>query len=268
MKKITLFLFFITLSIQAQNFPDPYCDIDPNNTTVEEITSVDFAGDNITNNNTSSILIDKTANEIDVTSGETYTLEIQGNTYGNFENDIVAFIDWNQNEILDDTDEIYEIGTIINSTGVDGVSANMPIAIPDNAQAGQTRVRITKTYRDDDSPAIVNPCAIEFNPFGQGNFPGYGQALDFSLNIETLSTASFDASALSVYPMPAQNILNVNYKSTINTLKIFNLLGQEAFAENVNANKFQLNISSFETGVYILKLYTDNSFHSLKFIKK
>lgn len=70
MKKITIILFFITLSIEAQYFPDPYCDIDPTGTTVEEITSVDFAGDNITNNNTSSILIDKTANEIDVTPGE------------------------------------------------------------------------------------------------------------------------------------------------------------------------------------------------------
>lgn len=219
MRKITIILLFITSNIEAQNFPDPYCDIDPSGTTVEEITSVDFAGNNITNNDISSILVDKTSNEIDVTTGETYTLDIQGNTVGDFENDIVAFIDWNQNDILDDTGEIYEIGTIINSTGQDGVSVNMPIIVPDNAQLGQTRVRITKTYRDDSSPAIINPCAIVFNPFGQGEFPGFGQALDFSLNIETLSTASFDTNALAVYPMPASNILHVNYKSTINTLK-------------------------------------------------
>ena len=268
MKKITFILLLITFGLQAQNFPDPYCDIDPTGTTVEEITSVDFAGNNISNANASSILVDKTSNVIDVTPGETYTIEIQGNTDGNFENDIVAFIDWNQNDILNDTDEIYEIGTIFNSTGDDGVSVNMVIAVPDNAQLGQTRVRITKTFKDDDSPAIINPCAIEFNPFGQGNFPGFGQALDFSLNIETLSTVGFDASALSVYPIPAENMLNINYKSTVNTVKIFNLLGQEVYAKNIDANKYQLNVSSFKAGVYILKLYTDNASHGLKFIKE
>lgn len=144
----------------------------------------------------------------------------------------------------------------------------MVIAIPDNAQPGQTRVRITKTYTDDDSPAIINPCAIEFNPFGQGNFPGFGQALDFSLNIETLSTVGFDASALSVSPIPAKNILYINYKSTIKSAKIFNLLGQEVYAKNIDANKYQLNVSSFKAGVYILKLYTVNASHGLKFIKK
>lgn len=35
MKKITLSLLFLSLGIYAQDFPDPYCDIDESGTTVE-----------------------------------------------------------------------------------------------------------------------------------------------------------------------------------------------------------------------------------------
>ncbi|MBZ9652585.1 T9SS type A sorting domain-containing protein [Psychroflexus montanilacus] len=268
MKKITLVVFLLTFGLQAQDFPNPYCDIDPDGTGVEEITSVTFNETNITNDDIISILIDKTSNAINLNQGETYTIEVQGNTYGEFDNDIVAFIDWNHNELLDDTNEIYEIGTLTNSTGEDGVAISMEITVPEDALTGQTRIRITKTYTDEESPAIINPCAIEFDAFGQGNFPGFGQALDFSLNIETLSTERFDTNALSVYPIPAKDILNVKYKSSINSIKIFSLLGQEVFAKNIETDEYQLNISSFNSGVYIVKLYTADGSHSLKIIKE
>lgn len=166
-------------------FPAPYCDIaDADDVTVEEITAVDFAGTSITNTDTTTVLIDKTDTVVNVTAGETYTIVVKGNTNGNFTNDIVAFIDWNQNEILDDAGEVFEIGTLENSSGSDEVSVTMEITVPANAVLGETRIRITKTYTDEDSPAEINPCAIEFDAFGFMIVPGFGQALDFTLNIE------------------------------------------------------------------------------------
>ena len=166
-------------------FPSPYCDItDADQVIVEEITKVDFADTVITNDDGDSVLIDKTDIVVNVTAGETYTLSVEGFTNGDFETNIVAFIDWNQNEILNDAGEVYELGTIENSTGDDGVSVTMEILVPADAVLGETRIRITKTYFDDVSDAIVNPCGIEFDPFGMGIYPGYGQALDFTLNIE------------------------------------------------------------------------------------
>src|SRR5699024_3032544 len=74
------------------DFPSPYCDIDESGVTIEEITAVDFGGTNIENDNTTDVLINKTDTVIDVLTGGTYTLEVEGNTSGDFENDIVAFI--------------------------------------------------------------------------------------------------------------------------------------------------------------------------------
>ncbi|MGO3184312.1 MAG: GEVED domain-containing protein [Aequorivita sp.] len=166
-------------------FPAPYCEIeDANQVIVEAITAVEFADASITNTDTENALIDKTDTTANVTQDDTYTLVVEGDTDGDNKTNIVAFIDWNQNGILDDAGEIYELGTLENSTGDDGVSVSMDIEVPSDAVEGPTRIRITKTYFDADSPAEIDPCGVLFNPFGQGIYPGYGQALDFTLNIE------------------------------------------------------------------------------------
>lgn len=268
MKKITFILILLSIGLQAQTFPSPYCDIDPTGTTVEEITMVNFAGSSITNADVSSILVDETATVVNVEANETYTIEVQGNTEGNFDNDIVAFIDWNQNEILDDADEVYEIGTLTNSTGADGILVSMNITVPSDVLTGETRIRITKTYGDADSPAIINPCAIEMDAFGQGPFPGYGQGLDFTLNVENLSTEQFDTNALSVYPIPTQDVLNINYSSELQTVKVFSLLGQEVYSENPAAQDVQLNLSSLSPGLYMVQLFTEQAQHSFRLIKE
>ncbi|QAA81519.1 T9SS type A sorting domain-containing protein [Aequorivita sp. H23M31] len=167
-------------------FPSPYCNIDESDgsVVVEEITKVELAGTTITNDNSTDVLIDKTDVIVDLISGNTYNLSVEGNTYGDFTTNIVAFIDWNQNGILDDEGEVYELGTLENSSGNDGISVSMDIEVPSGAVLGETRIRITKTYFDELSDAIVTPCGIQFDPFGMGTESGYGQALDFTLNIE------------------------------------------------------------------------------------
>ncbi|WP_241492450.1 GEVED domain-containing protein [Lacinutrix himadriensis] len=258
-----------TLDVEALVFPAPYCEItDASNVTVEEITSVSFAGTSITNTDAVSVLIDETATNINVSPDQTYTLEVTGNTYGPFDTDIVAFIDWNQNDVLDDAGETYAIGTLFNSTGSDGDSVTMDIAVPIDAVPGETRIRITKTYQDPDSPAEVNPCGIQFNAFGQGIYPGYGQALDFTLNIAALSIAEFDINALSVYPIPAKDILHIKYKSALSAVKIYNLLGQEVYTQKTNASNLQLDISTLSAATYVVKLITEKGQHNFRIIKQ
>ncbi|MDT0293728.1 T9SS type A sorting domain-containing protein [Mesonia ostreae] len=251
--------------MQAQDFPNPYCDLD--DTSVEEITSVAFAGSNMTNTDLTSILVDETAVVSEVTIGETYTLAVKGNTYGDFQNKIVAFIDWNQNEILDDANEIYEVGSLINSTGDDDISVSMDITVPADALEGPTRIRITKTYEDADSVAIINPCAIEFDPFGMGANPGFGQALDFTLNVGVLNVNHFDAKALIVYPVPTQDILHIEYKSEINSVKVYNLLGQEVLRSNMSASRVKLSLSTLSAGSYVVKISTEEGQHNFRVVK-
>ncbi|HLV42880.1 MAG TPA: T9SS type A sorting domain-containing protein [Brumimicrobium sp.] len=268
MKKITLAFALLAFGVQAQNFPSPYCDIDGTSTTTEQIYLVKFAEMSIPNTDSLSILVDKTSSVVTVLKGETYTITVAGNTKGYFDNDIVAFIDWNQNDVLDDTDEVYEIGTIVNSDTSGGVAVSFNITIPTDALNGETRIRITKTYTDDDSPALINPCAIEFDAFGQGAFAGYGQALDFTLNVGTLGLNDFKTSGLSVYPVPAHDVLNIDYKSKLNKAKVYDNLGKEVYSQNIDSSEAQLDLSALNPGVYIVRLFSDQGQHSLRIVKQ
>ncbi|TXE19640.1 T9SS type A sorting domain-containing protein [Psychroserpens burtonensis] len=270
MKKITfvLVLVLFAFSANAQPFPAPYCDItDANDVTVEEITSIDFAGTSIINTDTNSVLVDKTTTTIFVVPESIYTLQIKGNTYGDFNTDIVAFIDWNQNDLLDDVGEIYSVGTLTNTDGNDGMFVSLDITVPSDALIGITRVRMTKTYQDADSPAEISPCGIQFNPFGQGLFAGYGQALDLSIDVGTLSVLSFDDTSLSVYPTPVKDILNITYKSTLDRVEVYNLLGQNIYKQQIATPNLELNMSSFTSGLYIVNIYAGDTQHSFRVVK-
>lgn len=269
MRKITFVFAFFTAALNAQNFPSPYCVIaDSDEVSVEEITSISFNGVTINNTNATDVLLDFTATNIPITPGQTYSLKVYGDTYGNFDTNIVAFIDWNNNGVLDDSGEIYEVGTLTNSNGNDGIFVDLDITIPATAAVGTKRIRVTKTYTDEESVAIVNPCAISFDPFGFGEFPGYGQALDFNLIVNNLSTETFDAKSLSIYPVPAKNTLNVSYKEAIGSLQIYNQLGQEVYAATGLGYEVAIDVSDFAVGVYIIKIFSDKEAKTFKIIKE
>ncbi|MGJ8665576.1 MAG: GEVED domain-containing protein [Patiriisocius sp.] len=142
--------------------------------TVEPITLVDFAG---INNLTDAAINGTPANEDftsisgDVEQGMSYSITLEGNTNGNNINRFVVFVDWNQNEILDNTNEVYEItNTLINSTGIDGVQVTATIDVPAGANLGTTSMRVKKILGTTD---YLNPC------LGADN----GQAEDYTINV-------------------------------------------------------------------------------------
>ncbi|WP_178984875.1 T9SS type A sorting domain-containing protein [Winogradskyella helgolandensis] len=276
MKKITFAIALLTLGLQAQTFPSPYCDIPElaNPWGVEEISTVNFSDASIVNTDDISILVDETATIANVAPDETYTLTLTGHTYGDFDANIVAFVDWNQNDILDDEGEVYELGLLSNTDGTDGVFVSLDIAIPTDAVLGETRIRLTKTYtnlvgegENPPSPAVIDPCGILFNAFGVSIEESYGQALDFTLNLAPLSVDEFELNALAVYPNPAQDVLNIDYKSTLTGVKMYNIVGQEVLSRTTATSQLQLDIAAFTSGIYIVKLFTEEGQHSFRIVK-
>jgi hypothetical protein len=188
-------------------------------------------------------------------------------TYGNFDSDIIAFIDWNRNDILDDAGEVFSIGILFNTNGNDGTVVSIAITIPNDAVIGITRVRLMKTYQDTDSPAKINPFGILFNPFDQDVFQGFGQALDFTIDIGTLSVLSFDKTSLSVYPTPFKELLNITCKSALDRLEIYNLLGQNIYEQHIATRDLELNMTSFTSGFYIVNIFAGEIQHSVRIVK-
>jgi hypothetical protein len=69
------------------------------------------------------------------------------------------------------------------------------------------------------------------------------------------------ANHLKVYPNPANEIVNINLQNNnIENCIITNALGQTVY-------NIQLNISHLNTGVYFVKVRSDNGSYTAKFIK-
>ena len=153
-------------------FPQPYCPVTfPSN--VEPISHVVLGGIN----NTTNPAVGGTPAHEDFTSilgsvvvNSSPTIAVEGNTDGNFTTYVSAYIDWNRDGSFG-AGEGYNIGTIANSTGIDGKQATGPIAVPANALPGNTRMRVIKKY----SSSVAWPAAC--------NNAGYGQAEDYTLNV-------------------------------------------------------------------------------------
>ncbi|WHT39899.1 VCBS repeat-containing protein [Myroides sp. mNGS23_01] len=155
----------------------PYCDVtvqyQVNPITLVQLADLNHATD-ISSNPT-----EVPANYEDFTSltahlqrGETYTLVVKGNTEGNFEHDIRAFIDWNNDGIFDMRTEFYT-ASLLPSTGQDDVKVEIQIHVPEDAVLGKTRMRIIKD---------------NWNIYEEGEFdactdPEYGQIEDYSVQI-------------------------------------------------------------------------------------
>lgn len=84
-----------------------------------------------------------------------------------------------------------------------------------------------------------------------------------------LAVKDFSKNSFSVYPNPANDILNVSGDQVISEARLFNLLGQEILVqEGANDKQMQLNISGLPTGKYFLKVLSENGVQTLSVLKK
>src|SRR5690606_35156625 len=95
------------------------------------------------------------------------------------------YIDWNQNELLDDAGEVYDGGMITNSTGTDGQQAISTISVPADAVPGETRMRVKKKFLS----ANGDPCVTGSS---------FGQAEDYTINVSESGGGGGDPVAYSI----------------------------------------------------------------------
>lgn len=224
---------------------------------VEPISNVIFAGINNASNptlNASPGLEDFTSISGNVSLGQTYTIKVEGNTSGDFADFFSVFIDWNQNGILNDPGEVYEIGSLQNSNGADGKQVIGNINVPATAAVGTTKMRIIKNWEE--SP--LDPCGSYW----------YGQAEDYTLNVGQLGVNDVSEKGFSYAPNPVKDYLSIHSKKKIVTVSVSALTGQKILA-NQKLMHDKLNLSGLSTGVYMVQIsFEDGSNQQFRIIKK
>ncbi len=166
MKKITflflLSLFFSAISWQASA---QYCVSTFTDQGYEFVTNVNYAGIN----NTSGGIApnnDYTGMVANVNIGGTNTLSV---TIDPDALDYVyAFIDWNQNGILNDAGEVYTLAANVAAPG----PYTMDVTVPATALEGNTRMRVMVAF----NRPTPNPCQVAT----------YGEVEDYTVNVSSV----------------------------------------------------------------------------------
>lgn len=83
-----------------------------------------------------------------------------------------------------------------------------------------------------------------------------------------LATMTFEKSQFAVYPNPAVNNLNLDAKGIVESVSIYNQLGQRVLSQMPNSKQSTLDISNLQTGVYVIKASIDGKTATTQFVKK
>ncbi|PKP24140.1 MAG: hypothetical protein CVU03_13545, partial [Bacteroidetes bacterium HGW-Bacteroidetes-2] len=83
-----------------------------------------------------------------------------------------------------------------------------------------------------------------------------------------LSTSDNTIEGFTFYPNPTSDVLNVKANSTIDTITIYNTLGQQILNKTIGATTSQLNVSNLTTGVYLIKVISEGQTGTYRLIKK
>ena len=234
---------------------DAYCT--PGYDVTEPISYISFAG---IENQTSAELNTQPTNEYfldmegTVEQGETYEIIVEGNTGGDYTNYFSAFIDWNQDGDFDEGNELYLLGALTGSTGMDGQQVISNIAVPDDALTGPTRLRVVKNYND--SP--TDPCGMY----------SYGQTEEYTVVVEEGTTGIAEANSPEVvlFPNPVEDVLHIRSSAPVRNVTVTNIVGQTVLELN-NIENNQVNTASLVPGVYLITVETTNSKRVVRIVK-
>ena len=84
----------------------------------------------------------------------------------------------------------------------------------------------------------------------------------------SLANASFDATQVKLYPNPANDFITLENDTTIESIAMYNILGQEVLSKSANSNVVTLDINTLDAGMYVIKTISEGKTSTSKFVKK
>ena len=263
-------LSFDNFEIKSPGNSNPFClPVYQYNSDGNMITKVTFNTIDNTSpatSGTTPLYEDFTTISTDINQGNTYQISVKGSS-STFPSDVMAYIDFNNNGLFDDTGESFYIGQLAaaNPTNASTITSN--IAIPLTAVLGNTKMRIVKNTN---VAAYTNPSAANSISGSCATDLRAGQVEDYTVNIiaGSLSTTENNISKgeIRIYPNPTTSIIKIDSKEKIRSFELYNISGQLI---KKGGKVEEISLENNASGVYIIKITLENNETSVsKVIKK
>lgn len=96
----------------------------------------------------------------------------------------------------------------------------------------------------------------------------YGVTVDLNVDIvEDLGSADFDYNSITAYPNPVKDILTVSYSQKMDTIEVYNLVGQLVKSIKPSSEEVKINLSDLSSGAYLVRISSNSTFKTFKIIK-
>jgi len=166
---------------------------------------------------------------------------------------VKGYIDYNENGTFEANELIFN-GT--SQSGTVGEVKNFTVNAPQTVEIGKVyRMRIAAN-----STSLTEAHMNCGTAFHIGDIEDYGVTFTNALTTDDLSRTDFN-----IYPNPTNDFLNVTSSITTNKkIAIYDISGKQVLNMEQDTSSFSIDVSSLQTGSYILKINNV----SYKFIKK
>ena len=91
---------------------------------------------------------------------------------------------------------------------------------------------------------------------------------DIMIDGTNLSTADNTIEGFSYYPNPSTSIVNLTSVEVIETVAIYNMLGQKVIDQNIDATTSEVNVSQLATGTYLMKVSVNGQVGTYRILKQ
>jgi hypothetical protein len=99
------------------------------------------------------------------------------------------------------------------------------------------------------------------------DFPCDSSNILFDENLQVISSGLNDS--FKLYPNPANSSITIySASSSIEEIRVFDINGKILLNQKTNANSIELDVSSFQNGVYFIRCKNEELIRSLKFVKQ
>ena len=99
----------------------------------------------------------------------------------------------------------------------------------------------------------------------------FGDKAVYFLNVTTNGDGSVGIDDLaetnvSVYPNPVADVLNISYNGEIRYVEVYDLVGR--MVKHISGDVNQISTNEMETGIYVVRVATENGVHVQKIVKE
>jgi len=92
--------------------------------------------------------------------------------------------------------------------------------------------------------------------------------LEVTFHMIPIGIADYQKTAISIYPNPVVDYMNIKTNQTIDSVKLYNLQAQVVdFTYTISDGELQLDLSNCQSGIYFVKIKTDKLTSTYKVIK-